>query len=79
MWGDGNLPGRSGQRSKGHAELIGPMTLSRGLMLEGLRQLRREIFAAAGGDSDDWDEYDRVMAEERQAAVLIRPNRIYSN
>jgi hypothetical protein len=39
----------------------------------------RDIFLAAGGTHDDWDTYDRVMAEERRGAVLIRPSRVYSN
>ncbi len=34
---------------------------------------------AAGGTHDDWDTYDRVMAEERRTAVLITPDRVYSN
>lgn len=33
----------------------------------------------AGGTHDDWDTYDRVMAEERRAAVLITPRRVYTN
>ena len=33
------------------------------------------IFTAAGGSHDDWDTYDRVMAEERRAAVLLTPER----
>ena len=64
---------------EGHAELVGPDDPQPWLDTEGLRQLRREIFAAAGGEHDNWDEYDRVMDEERRAAVLIRPDRIYSN
>ena len=44
-----------------------------------LRLLLREIFTSAGGSHDDWDEYDRVMAEQRRTAVLISPTRIYSN
>lgn len=64
---------------EGHAELVGPDDPQPWLDAEGLRQLRREIFAAAGGEHDNWDEYDRVMAEERRAAVLITPDRIYSN
>ncbi|SKV32243.1 Uncharacterised protein [Mycobacteroides abscessus subsp. abscessus] len=39
----------------------------------------RRIFESAGGSHDDWDTYDRVMAAERRAAVLITPRRIYSN
>jgi hypothetical protein len=37
--------------------------------------LLREIFTAAGGTHDDWPGYDRVMAQERRAAVLIIPDR----
>jgi PPOX class probable F420-dependent enzyme len=43
------------------------------------RLLLREIFTAAGGTHDDFATYDRVMAEERRAAVLITPERVYSN
>ncbi len=64
---------------EGLAELAGPDDPQPWLDAEGLRQLRREIFAAAGGEHDDWSEFDRVMAEEGRAAVLIRPDRIYSN
>jgi len=34
---------------------------------------------AAGGTHDDWDTYDRVMAEEHRTAVLVTPGRVYSN
>jgi hypothetical protein len=37
------------------------------------------VFTAAGGTHDDWDEYDRVMAEEGRVAVLVDPARITSN
>jgi hypothetical protein len=56
---------------------------------ERLRLLRREVFVAAGGTHDDWDEYDRdeydwdecdrVMAEQGRAVVLIRIDRTYDN
>lgn len=46
---------------------------------DSLRVLLRDVFKAAGGNHDDWDAYDRVVAEERRAAVLISPQRIYSN
>jgi len=42
-------------------------------------KLLRDVFTAAGGTHDDWDEYDRVMAAERRTAVLIEPMRITSN
>ncbi|MHB8467814.1 MAG: pyridoxamine 5'-phosphate oxidase family protein [Acidimicrobiales bacterium] len=45
----------------------------------GLAQLLRDVFVAAGGTHDDWDEYDRVMAAERRTAVLVTPARITSN
>jgi hypothetical protein len=41
--------------------------------------LLREIFTAAGGTHDDWDTYDRVMAEERRVAVLVTPERVYGS
>ena len=31
------------------------------------------------GNTTRWDAYDRVMAEERRVAVLIRADRVYSN
>jgi PPOX class probable F420-dependent enzyme len=39
--------------------------------------LLRAIFQSAGGTHEDWDAFDRVMAEERRAAVLLRPERVY--
>ena len=50
-----------------------------GVDAERLRVLLREIFTAAGGTHDDWDAYDRAMAQERRTAVLISPARVYSN
>ena len=64
---------------EGHAELAGPDDPQPWLDAEGLRLLLRAIFTAAGGEHDDWDEYDRVMAEQRRVAVLIGPDRVYSN
>ena len=42
-------------------------------------QLLRDVFVAAGGTHDNWDDYDRAMAEDRRCAVLITPTRIYGN
>jgi len=64
---------------EGRAELAGPDDPQPWQDAEGLRLLLRAIFTAAGGEHDDFDEYDRVMAEQRRVAVLIRPDRIYSN
>jgi PPOX class probable F420-dependent enzyme len=64
---------------EGRAELIGPDDPHPGIDAEGLRLLLREVFSAAGGTHDDWDAYDRTMAEERRTAVLVSPLRLYSN
>ncbi len=65
---------------EGRAELAGPDDPKPWLQdADGLRLLLREVFTAAGGTHDDWDEYDRVMASERRAVVLIAPTRVYSN
>jgi PPOX class probable F420-dependent enzyme len=62
---------------EGPVEIIGPDDSYPGMDAEGLRLLLRQIFTAAGGTHDDWPTYDRVMVEERRAAVLIHPDRIY--
>jgi PPOX class probable F420-dependent enzyme len=64
---------------EGTAELCGPDDPVPGVDAERLRLLLREIFAAAGGEHEDWAEYDRVVATERRAAVLVTPVRIYRN
>ena len=64
---------------EGVVELAGPDDPLVGIDAERLRVLLREIFTAAGGAHDDWDEYDRVMADERRVAVLIDPVRVYGN
>ena len=62
---------------EGIAEIAGPDDDLDGVGPEGLRQLLRAVFRAAGGSHDDWDEYDRVMAEDRRTVVLITPERVY--
>lgn len=62
---------------EGDAELVGPDDPLAGVDDERRRLLLREIFTAAGGTHDDFDEYDRVMAAERRTAVLLRPDRVY--
>ena len=64
---------------EGPTELIGPDDPYDGFDAERIRLLLRDIFTAAGGSHDDWDEYDRVMAGERRVAVLVTPERAYSN
>ncbi len=65
---------------EGRAELAGPDDAPAWLAgADQLRLLLRDVFTAAGGTHDDWDEYDRVMAAERRAVVLIAPTRVYGN
>ena len=65
---------------EGQAELAGPDDPQPWLAdAEQLQLLLREVFTAAGGTHDDWDEYDRVMAEQRRTVVLVAPSRVYSN
>lgn len=61
---------------EGTAELIGPDDPNADVDVPALL---RDVFTAAGGTHDDWDTYDRVMAEDRRAAVLITPTRTYTN
>jgi PPOX class probable F420-dependent enzyme len=65
--------------AEGPADLIGPDDALPGFAPDALPQLLRDVFTAAGGEHDDWDTYDRVMAEERRTAVLVTPDRVYSN
>jgi len=64
---------------EGTAVLIGPDDPRPGIDAEGMRLLLRAVFSAAGGTHDDWEPYDRVMAEERRVAVLVKPERVYAN
>ncbi|KUJ37508.1 TIGR03618 family F420-dependent PPOX class oxidoreductase [Streptomyces sp. NPDC093228] len=62
---------------EGSVALVGPDDRVAGVDGERLRLLLRAVFTAAGGSHEDWDEYDRVMAEQRRTAVLVTPTRIY--
>ena len=77
-----NVVARSGWQwaaAEGRVDLAGPDDPMPGVDAERLRLLLREIFTAAGGTHDDFGEYDRVMLAERRAAVLMHPERVYSN
>jgi hypothetical protein len=39
----------------------------------------RAVYRAAGGQHEDWAEFDRVMAEDRRCAVFIKAGKIWSN
>jgi hypothetical protein len=64
---------------EGHAVLAGPDDPQPWLGPADLPSLLRAIFVAAGGQHDNWDNFDAVMAEERRLAVLVDPVRVYSN
>jgi hypothetical protein len=65
--------------AEGPAEIAGPDDPLPGFDPAQLAALLRDVFTAAGGTHDDWPTYDRVMAEERRAAALITPDRVYSS
>jgi PPOX class probable F420-dependent enzyme len=71
--------GRRWATIEGSAELVGPDDPRPWLKPEALPGLLREVFTAAGGHHENWEEYDRVMAEQRRTAVLGTPSRVYSN
>jgi PPOX class probable F420-dependent enzyme len=64
---------------EGRTWLAGPDDPAEGIPPAQIPQLLRDVFTAAGGTHDDWDTYDRVMAEERRCAVFIQLDRVYSN
>ena len=37
----------------------------------------REVYDRISGEHPDWDEYDRVMVEERRAVVVVVPEHVY--
>jgi len=63
----------------GAVRLIGPDDLPGDFPAERVPQLLRDVFTAAGGTHEDWDEYDRVMAAQRRTAVLVEPTRVTTN
>jgi PPOX class probable F420-dependent enzyme len=64
---------------EGRVDLAGPDDALSGFDAGRVPRLLRDVFSAAGGTHEDWDEYDRVMANERRLAVLVHPERVYSN
>ena len=60
---------------EGPARLVGPNDAN----TDDLPGLLRDIFRAAGGTHDDWDEYDRVMAAEGRTAVIVEAARVLTN
>jgi PPOX class probable F420-dependent enzyme len=63
----------------GPADLIGPGDVPDSMDVDSIRVLLRDVYTAAGGVHDDWDEYDRAMAEDERIAVFVSPQRILGN
>ena len=63
----------------GPADLIGPDDLSDGIDSQRLRLLLREVFQAAGGTHENFEEYDKIMTNERRVVVCVFPERILGN
>lgn len=63
----------------GAADLVGPDDLPASFDADAVRLLLRDVYTAAGGQHDDWDEYDRVMKEDGRVAVFVAPDRIIGN
>jgi PPOX class probable F420-dependent enzyme len=64
---------------EGPVRCFGPDDVHAGFAAGRLPQLLREVFTAAGGTHENWDEYDRVMTAERRTAVLVEPHRVTTN
>jgi hypothetical protein len=65
---------------EGEATLAGPEDALDGLGEQDVRRLIRSVYAAAvGGSEDDWAHVDQATEDEGHTAVLIRPDRAYSN
>ncbi|HEY2225742.1 pyridoxamine 5'-phosphate oxidase [Actinomycetospora sp.] len=76
------ITARSGWRwaaVEGSVEIAGPDDPLPGVDPGAIPGLLRDIFVAAGGTHDDWDEFDATMVRDRRAAVLVTPTRLYSN
>jgi len=64
---------------EGPVGLAGPDDPLDGIDAERLRLLLRQIFTAAGGSHEDFGAYDRAMAADRRAAILVTPERAYNH
>ncbi len=63
----------------GSASLVGLDDPTDGFDPAALPDLLRQVYRAAGGTHDDWDTFDRVMAEERRLAVFVSIDRVAAN
>jgi PPOX class probable F420-dependent enzyme len=64
---------------EGVARLVGPDDPVAGFGAAQMAKMLRDVFVAAGGTHQDWDEFDKVMRAERRTAVFVSPERISAN
>ncbi|MCU1681171.1 MAG: pyridoxamine 5-phosphate oxidase [Amycolatopsis sp.] len=64
---------------QGATHIVGPDDADPDFDDAKLPELLRDVFKAATGTHDNWDEFDRVMAQERRAAVFIEVSRLSGN
>lgn len=64
---------------EGPVEVVGPRDPAENIPDLDLPALLRAIFVGASGTHEDWLAFDAVMADEERAAILIRPDRVYTN
>ncbi|WP_419842517.1 pyridoxamine 5'-phosphate oxidase family protein [Candidatus Poriferisodalis sp.] len=63
----------------GTAQLIGLDDPVSSVADADIPELLRDVFRAAAGTHEDWDEYDRVMAAQRRLAVFVSLDHVTSN
>lgn len=63
----------------GTAELCGPDDDREGIDPGQRQRLLRDIYHGAGGHHPHLDEYDTTMIADRRCAVLVQPQRLWSN
>lgn len=63
----------------GPVRLVGPADPLEEATTVDVARMLRDVFVAAGGEHEDWDEFDQVMAEEGRTAVYVKPIRITGN
>jgi PPOX class probable F420-dependent enzyme len=64
---------------EGQLTLVGPDDPAEGFSQDEVPQLLRGIETALRGGNDDWDTFDKTMAEQARAAAYITMERVYSN
>ncbi|MEV0527209.1 PPOX class F420-dependent oxidoreductase [Streptomyces sp. NPDC050439] len=65
--------GRAWATAEGDATLIGPGTDPRGPEVQALV----DYYRAAAGEHPDWDEYRRVMVDDRRVLITLTVEKVY--